>query len=99
MSKKLKLPKIPSHVRVSPKETFEVVFTDSFTDPRTVGEMRLDTKQIVIKNGQSESEIFKTYIHELLHLLSDTNDAKLTERQVGIMEKAIWRFLRLNNFI
>ena len=96
---KVKTPILPSHIRVTSKVTYEVLFTDTFKDESVVGEMRKDARQIVIKNGQSNKELISTYIHEVLHVLSDENDVKLTESQVGKLELAIYRFLRLNGIL
>lgn len=97
--KRVKKPNIPSSIRITPKLSYEILFTDSFPNPDVLGEMRIDTKQIVIKNGQSNTELMRTYIHEIIHVLSDENDVKLTESQVTKLEQATYRFLRLNGLI
>lgn len=100
MSKKLKSITIPTSVRITPKVTYEVLFSDEISSgPDVLGEMRPVEKQIIIKNGQSNTEMAKTYIHEVLHAISDENDVKLTEQQVRKLENALWRFLRLNNLL
>ncbi len=98
--KKVKTPVIPSKVRITAKVTYEVLFTDEFlAGPHLLGEMRPTEKQIVIKNGQSDTELAKTYIHELFHAISDENDIKLTEKQVRKLENAVYRFFRLNGIL
>lgn len=92
---------IPSRIRITRHISYEVVFTNEFlNDNSQLGECRYDTRQILIKNGQSPSEAFKTYIHEVLHAISfEVSGLKLTENQVSKLEHAIFRFLKLNNLI
>lgn len=97
--RKVKRPDIPQSIRVTPKVTYEIVYVDSFKNPDVLGEMRPDIKQIAIKNGQSNTELIKTYIHELTHMISDENGIGLTERQVTKLEHALYRFLRLNGYL
>jgi hypothetical protein len=97
--KRVDRPNLPKSVRVTAKVAYEIAYVDEFKDPTTLGEMRPSTKQIVIKNGQSNTELVKTFIHECLHAISDENDVKLTETQVGKLEHAVYRFLRLNGYI
>lgn len=97
MSKKVTL---PSSFRFTPKITYEVLFADEIkNDPEVLGEMRPNERQIVIKNGQSNTEILKTVIHEIIHVLSDENEVGLTESQVRALELATYRFLRLNGYL
>ena len=98
MSKKL-LTYIRPKIRLHRDLSYEVVYVDEFSDPKVVGESRPSTFQIVLKNGQSNTELFKTYLHECLHAISDEHDIGLTEKQVGKLEEAIYRFLRLNNYL
>lgn len=91
------LKQIPSSVQVASKDTFEIVWTSEFPDPKVVGEMRLHAKQIVILVELTPKEAVHTYIHELIHAVSDTYGAGLTEAQVGILEKALYFVLKPNN--
>lgn len=92
---------IPPTVRITRKVAYEVLFTDDFVkDRKQVGECRPDTKQIVIKNGQSDTESYKTYLHELFHALSfEYPEMNLTEKQVRLLEEAFYRYERLNKVI
>jgi hypothetical protein len=91
---------IPSKVRITRNVSYEVVFIDSFPDSKQVGECRHDKKQIVIKNGESPTETFKTYLHELLHAISlECEGMNLTEKQVGLMEHEVFRVVKLNNVL
>lgn len=98
--KKFKKPNIPSSFRITPKITYQVLYVDAFeNDPTCVGMMKPNEKQIVIKNGQTDIETTKTVIHECLHAIADENNIKLPESQVLKLEAAIFKFLRLNNFL
>ncbi len=73
---------------------------DEFTDLKQVGECRLENKQIVIKNGLSDTETYKTYLHELFHAFSyEYPGLNLTEKQVQKLEEAFYRYERLNKII
>lgn len=91
---------IPSQVRITRTLSYEVLFVDTFIDPHQVGECRHQEKQIVIKNGQSDTEFYKTYLHELFHAMSFEYPAmNLTEKQVRLLEEAFYRYERLNKII
>lgn len=100
MSKKIKKVNIPNLVRITPKISYEVLFTDLISEnPDTLGEMRPDVKQIIIKNNQSSTELVKTFIHEVFHAISDEHGIGLTEAQVKGLELGVYRFLRLNGYL
>lgn len=89
---------IPNKVRVTKNVTYEVLFTDEFLkDDKQLGECRPDTKQILLKNNQSSTEMMKTFLHEVFHAMSCENkDLNLTETQVRILEESTFRVLKLN---
>lgn len=88
---------IPSHVRITKKVTYEVLYTDEFLrDDKQMGECRFEEKQILIKTGESPTETFKTYLHEVLHAMAYENGFILTETQVGDIEESLFRILKLN---
>lgn len=95
----MKKPKFPSHVRITSKVTYEVLFNDQFKDDTQVGEARLDDKQIIIKKDQSNTELLKTFIHEVVHTMSHEYEIGLTESQVQKLELSIYKYLRLNNLL
>lgn len=91
---------IPSSVRITRDISYEILFVDEFVDPRCLGECRPVEKQIVIKNGQSDTEMYKSYIHELFHAFSfEYEGMNLTEKQVRLLEEAFYRYERLNKII
>ena len=98
MSKRIKYPSIPSHVRVTAKRTYEVVHIEEFKG-QFLGECRFDPPQIVLKKGQTPKEEFSTFIHELCHAISEEYKVGLTEKQVLALEKGLLNFLKLNGHI
>lgn len=97
--RKVKKPDIPHFIRIKPKITYEIAYVDSFKNPDVLGEMRPDTRQIVLKNGLSNTELTKVYLHELIHLIADENEVGMTETQVLKFEHGLYRFLRLNGYL
>lgn len=92
---------IPNRVRITRDLSYEVLFVDEFADrPKVLGECRPNEKQIVLKNGQSDTEMYKSYLHELFHALSfEYEGMNLTEKQVELLEEAFYRYERLNKII
>lgn len=91
---------IPTEVRITPKIKYEIVWIKEFVnDSKQMGECRRDelTRQIVISESQPKGEVFKTFLHEVLHAIDLENDINLTESQVRKLENGIFRVLRLNN--
>lgn len=94
----MKLPKIPSHVKVKNKVVYEVVWVDSFSDVDVLGECRFDSKQIAIKKGQSAAQVMKTFIHELLHAVEFEREVKLPHKTVYQLEDAVFYLLFHNDW-
>jgi len=65
-------------------------------EPATWGLCDYNDKKISIRHDLSAKNLLKTFIHELLHALSDEHHVKLTESQVLRLEQAIYLFLRKN---
>jgi hypothetical protein len=89
--------RIPHRVQVGRNTFFEVVWVDDFKDGKTLGETRFDPPQIAIKTGEPQKETVHTYIHELLHSISDTHNVGLSESQVEKLEKALHYVLKPDN--
>lgn len=79
------------------KNTFKVKFIDKFDDGNHVGLSDWNNKCIYIKKKQSKEELVGTYIHECLHIFSDEFQIKLTEKQVGKLEKTLQFWLLTGN--
>ena len=88
--------RIPTHVRIKDVE-YEILYTNDFKDGETLGETRLNTKQIVLKTNETDKETVHTYIHECLHAVSEEFDVGLTETQVRKLEKSLTNFLTSGN--
>lgn len=89
---------IPNQVRITRHVTYEVLWNEDFPkDKKQLGECRSNPNQIVINRNQSDTEAWKTMLHEVLHAVSFENkDLKLTENQVRILEDSLFRVLKLN---
>ena len=61
------------------------------------GETTFDNKQITLSEAYGDKETVHTYIHELLHAVSEEYDVGLTEKQVRKLEKAVYWFLKEGN--
>lgn len=93
---------IPVQIRITPKVVYEVVWVQEFpNDKEQMGETRRDDnlKQIVISESQPKSEVFKTFLHEVLHAIDLEHKIELTEKQVIKLENGIFKVLKLNNIL
>lgn len=93
---------IPVEVRITAKVKYEIVWIKEFAnDAKQMGECRRDelTRQIVISESQPKGEVFKTFLHEVLHAIDLENDIGLSEKQVRKLENGIFRTLKLNNML
>ena len=92
---------IPSHVRITSKVTYEIVWCDEFfKDAKQLGECWFEGKQIKINKNQSPTEAYATFLHEVAHALSfETPGLNLTEKQVQKLEKGLFRILKLNGIL
>ncbi len=91
---------IPSIVRATRHISYEVLYVEEFKDKTQVGECRPNEKQIVLKNKESQTETFKTFIHEICHMISfEQPGLNLTEKQVRALEEGLYRVLKLNGVL
>ena len=96
---------IPPFIKIKGKRV-EILWSDDL-DPNgadnlgriTHGEWRPNESQIVLRKGKSESETLKTFIHEILHGISDTYDPNLTHASINKYETIIWRLLHIMGLI
>ena len=86
----MKLPKIPSRIKIKNKVVYEIVWIDSFKDPQTVGECRPWARQIALKTGASERSLFKSFVHEVLHAVEVERGIKIPHRSIYKLEDAIF---------
>lgn len=84
------------------KITYEVLYVDEFPkDHKQIGESRIwpHGKQILLKKDLGKVEMLKTFIHEMIHIVTLENDVNLTEKQVLALEEALWWTLRFNKWL
>ena len=61
-----------------------------------IGESDLETQHIKIKDGLKPEQEKSTLLHEVLHAISDTIGAGLSEKQVQGLETGLWDVLKHN---
>jgi hypothetical protein len=88
--------RIPTHVRVTSRVTYQVLWTEGFKDKLQLAECDTTTKQIIIRSGMSKQQTALAYLHELFHAMDAENKIKLTETQVEKLEQAFATVRRLN---
>ena len=92
--------KIPSSIKVKKGITYEVVWADLIEDnPETLAMCRKDSRQIVIKNGQTESASWEAFIHEYLHMLEFEFKIPIPHPLVYKLETAIFKTMKLNKWL
>jgi len=89
----MKLPSIPSRIKIKNRVVYEIVWVDSFKDTNVLGECRFDVRQIALKNGQSERETFKTFVHEVIHAMEVERGIKIPHKAIYQLEDAIFYLL------
>lgn len=79
------------------KMEYEVLYVDDFKDGKTLGETRFGPNQIVLKRSQNDKELVHTYVHEVLHAISEEYKVGLSEKQVLRLEKALTDVIKPDN--
>lgn len=83
--------KIPKKIKIG-AHTFEVLLVERVDDEDNVGECCSSDCVIKIQKNQTESQIAKTLLHEIVH----ASDAHLTEPQVDRLGHILLQVLRDN---
>lgn len=92
--------KIPSSIRIKSKVRYEIVWTEAIGEnDKTLAECRYDSKQIVIKSGQSETENWKCFIHECFHALEFEYRIPIPHKIIYLLEDAVFKLVKLNGWI
>lgn len=76
-------------------ETYKVIFVKKL---KCIGETDADRQVIRIRAGMSRNETFRTFIHEIFHLLEFVWPINLSHKQVYKLEKAVFQLI-LDNFV
>lgn len=94
--KKTKL-KLPDEVKVR-NETYRILKAKGvlLDDPECVGYCDPEHRVIAINVEQTEKQQLRTFIHEILHALSDEFNIDIKHKSIYKLEKAIYRFIKDN---
>jgi len=92
--------RIPSQIRIKSKVKYEIVWTEQIGESeKTLAECRYDSKQILIKTGQSETENWKCFIHEVFHALEFEYRIPIPHKIIYLLEEAIFKLIKLNGWL
>jgi predicted GTPase len=99
MNWKRLLKRIPHKVQVTAKVAYSILWAtkEIHRAEDCYGVTHLDTKQIILTQGQTPKEAVHTYLHEILHSFSEEYDIGLTESQVRKCERALYYILKEGN--
>lgn len=89
--------RIPISVQVTRKVKYDITWTRNDPSLDHMGKTMLDTKHIVLNLDMKPRLATHTYIHELLHAISEEYDVGLSENQVLALEKALYFILKPKN--
>lgn len=89
---------IPRTVQIGSKEIVTVGFASPVsTDEHLDGCWWPEENLIWIDQHIGDKDKVITYLHELLHAISDTHDVRLTEKQILALEKSLHYVLKPGN--
>lgn len=93
--------KIPHKVRIKPRISYEVVYSDVIKDdPECLGLCDPNLRQIFIKNDLCDTEKQRTFIHEVLHAIeAEYLKKSVPHTAIYAFEEGIFNLLRLNGII
>lgn len=99
----MKLPRkseYPKEVSIPCKDgdiqVYKVEWVRKFKDKDTVGECDPSDHVIRIQLGQTRSEMFQCFIHEILHAIEFEFPIQLSHRNIYKLETALFQLLKLN---
>jgi hypothetical protein len=78
-------------------EEWRIAFVDSIEGKGTLGLCDPSNRIVYIKNGQSKKETYKSFLHEMIHVLELEYDISIPHSSVYKLEEAIYDLL-INNF-
>ncbi len=87
---------IPTSIKTSSKDTFEILWSDNLCNAsgaKLYGETRFEPNQIVINKEQTDKDAVLTAWHEVIHAVDHSHEIGLTEAQVIKLEKS-FQFIR-----
>lgn len=90
--------KLPHKIKLSAKDSYDVVIVPRFEDELDVGHCDPNIRQIrLIIDSKSERQVASTLFHECLHYINFKYNLGLTEDQVLGLESGIIALFRLNH--
>lgn len=93
----------PKSIDVKRGVSYRIEFVDAFDDPEQVGVCMFRDKLILIKAGMSRKSKLETLIHEVIHAIIWENGIrlgeKLEESVITMMERPIYKFLKVNGWV
>lgn len=90
------LEELPSEIKLTPKESYQLVFIKEFQHENVLGECDPNARQIKIKAGLSNKQTVSVLIHEIVHAMSFTHELNITENRTEGLELALVRLFRYN---
>lgn len=90
------LKQIPIQVQIDTGVFYDILWATEFKH-HLVGKTIPEYRQIILKTGETPKETVLTYLHEVIHAVSDAYGIGLTENQVLALESAIKHILKPNN--
>ena len=91
--------KIPHKVRITAKQSYQVVYVDQFDDRNQLGECDFDGKLIVLKRNLSKAKANKIFLHELMHAIEYECGIQIPHKSIYELEDALYKLLRLNKWV
>ena len=94
--------KLPKKFRVTSKVSYLVAYVqsiDSEEGTKTYGYCDPNSKQIVLSLDQSETDMLKTFLHELYHAMHFEWEFKVPHGAIHHLENSTFKILKLNGWI
>lgn len=88
---------IPVSVQLTKKVKYDVTWTRPDPSIDHMGRTHTDSKNIVVSLDLKPRMAVHTYLHEVLHAISEEYVVNLTEKQVLALEKALYFVLKPGN--
>lgn len=89
--------RIPVSIQLTKKVKYTVLWTRPDPSLDHIGRTHTDSKHIVVDNTLKPKLAVHTYLHEVLHAISEEYEVNLTEKQVLALEKALYFVLKPSN--
>lgn len=92
--------KLPSKVRIKPKVSYQVVWSDCVAGNTEIrGLCEQGKRQITILTGMSPQLTTETFIHEVFHALEFEYEIEIPHKSIHLLEGAVLKLLKLNKWL